>query len=134
MNSQTERYAFLRRALQANGIFSALSGIIIILADNSIASIIGLPEQVSLIGLGISLLLFAASLLWVASREEIKPAAAWAAVILDIGWVAGSAALISASVLSAPGNLAVAAVAAIVLLFALLQFLGIRKLRGQTAG
>lgn len=117
----------LRRALQANGVFSALSGVILIVASGRIATLIGLEQPLWLTGL--MLLLFAAGLFRNAGRAEINQTEAWVAVALDVAWVLGTAALIFAGVFSATGNWVVALVGDVVLLFAGLQFWGLRKLR-----
>jgi len=83
------------------------------------------------IGIGIALLVYAAGLLLNARREQIKLQEAWLAVIMDAAWVVGSMILIFAGVLTTAGNWLVAIVADIVLLFAVLQFFGIRRLRQQ---
>ena len=50
------------------------------------------------------------------------------AVLLNIGWVVGSAALIVLGLLTVLGNVAVAAVAIAVLAFTLLEIVGLRRL------
>jgi membrane protein DedA with SNARE-associated domain len=54
-------------------------------------------------------------------------AAAWAAIVLDLGWVVGSVAIVELGILSRIGMGLVALVAAIVLIFAVLQFVGVRQ-------
>lgn len=117
----------LRRALAANAIFSALSGAILLLASNRLEQLLG--TSVSLVPLGAMLLIYAAGLLWNARRENVSRMEAWIAVALDVAWVAGSAIVIFAGVLSATGNWIVAIVADVVLLFAVLQLIGLRKSR-----
>ncbi len=117
----------LRRALLANAIFSALSGVILLLASKRLAQLLG--TSVSLVPIGVMLLIYAAGLLWNARRENISRMEAWIAVILDVAWVAGSAIIIFAGVLTATGNWMVAIVADVVLLFAVLQLIGLRKSR-----
>ncbi len=117
----------LRRALQVNGVFSALSGLLLIAASGRIAALIGIEQ--SLVLTGVLLLLFAASLWRNARRAEINQTEAWVAVTLDVAWVIGTAGLIFAGVFSAIGNWVVALVGDVVLIFAVLQFLGLRKLR-----
>ena len=70
----------------------------------------------------------AAGLFWTARRQPIPDAAAWAAIVLDLGWVVGSVALIEVGVLSPIGTGLVALVAAVVLIFAGLQFVGVRQM------
>ena len=119
----------LRRALQANGVFSSMSGLILIAASDRIAALIGIEQ--SLVLIGVLLLIFAASLFWNARREMINRTEAWIAVVLDVAWVIGTMALIFAGVFNSTGNWVVAIVADLVLLFAALQFFGLRKSRRQ---
>jgi hypothetical protein len=123
----------LRRTLQANAAFSALSGIIAITDAKPLSSLLGVNVSSLLIGMGIALLAYAAVLFLNARRENIKLQEAWLAVVLDAAWVVGSAILIFAGTLSTTGNWLVAIVADVVLLFAVLQFFGIRRLRKQPA-
>lgn len=123
----------LRRTLQANSAFSALSGIISIAGAKPLSLLLGVNVSSLLIGMGIALLAYAAVLLLNARRENIKLQEAWLAVILDTAWVIGSMILIFAGTLSTTGNWLVAIVADVVLLFAVLQFFGIRRLQQQPA-
>jgi uncharacterized membrane protein len=72
---------------------------------------------------------YSAALLYNGARARVSRAEALAAVVLNAGWVVGSAALILAGPLTLLGNLAVAAVAAAVLLFAVLEVVGLARLR-----
>jgi hypothetical protein len=123
----------LRRALHANGAFSALSGVVLLAAANPLARLLGLNDALILIVTGVSLLLYAAGLFRNARREIINHAEAWTAVILDFAWVIGSAVVIFAGVLTTTGNWLVAIVADIVLLFGVLQLYGLRRMRRETA-
>jgi hypothetical protein len=117
--------SLLRRALAANALFSALSGAVILAASDRLAELLGI--RISLLPLGAMLIVYAAGLLWNARRENVSAVEAWIAVLLDVVWVAGSAVVIFAGVLSATGNWIVAIVADVVLLFAVLQVVGLRK-------
>jgi hypothetical protein len=131
MNTETTKASILRRALQANGLFSALSGLTFIFAAKPLATLIGVSMPEILIGIGIALLGYAAGLFRNARREPINHTEAWIAVSLDMAWVAGSVVVIFAGVLTTTGNWIVAIVADIVLLFGLLQLWGLRRLRQQ---
>jgi hypothetical protein len=119
----------LRHTLQANGVFSALSGIVLIVDAKTLSSLLGVNMPSLLIGIGIAVLAYAAGLFLNARRESIKLQEAWLAVIMDAAWVVGSAILIIANTLTPTGNWLVAFVATIVLIFAVLQFFGIRRLQ-----
>jgi hypothetical protein len=133
--SVEERQGLLRKALTGNAVFSVVSGVAILFANRWLVKFLGLPEKVSLAILGVSLIGYAA-LLWLnAHRPKIKITDAWVAVIMDVIWVVGSYALILAIPFSVGGKWVVALVAELVLAFAVLQWLGIRRIRksGQYA-
>lgn len=120
----------LRLSLRANSLFSALSGAILIVASDYLTGLIGIKG--SLVPTGILLLIFAAGLFLNARRDVINRIEAWIAVALDIAWVIGTAGLIFAGAFNPVGNWIVALVGDIVLLFAVLQFLGLRRLRRRS--
>lgn len=80
-------------------------------------------------GVGALLVLYAAALLWNGARVTVSRGGAVAAVVLNALWVVGSAVVILDGPLTALGNLAVAAVAVTVLLFAVLEAIGLARLR-----
>lgn len=120
----------LRRALVANALFSGASGVILALGARPLAAFLGLDNALYLIVTGVLLLLYAADLLYVATRPTVNRTAAWLAVALDLLWVTGSAAILLGGWLSltTAGKWAVGIVAELVFLFALFQYLGIRRL------
>jgi hypothetical protein len=127
--SMEERQGLLKRALTSNAVFSVLSGVVILAANRSLVKFLGLPDKVSLAILGISLIVFA-TLLWLnARRPRIKITDAWVAVIMDVIWVVGSYVLIFIVPFSVGGKWVVALVAELVLAFAILQWMGIRRVR-----
>lgn len=129
-----ERKAFLlRRSLQANAVFSGLSGLVLLFAAGPISSLLGINQRAILIAIGVGLVLYAAGLLRNAQRAVPDPKEASIAVAMDLAWVVGSGIVIALGILTAAGNWVVAIVADIVLLFAILQFVGIRRLRRQTS-
>ena len=136
MNEQmSDKQKLLRSALRWNALFSVVSGALILSINRTLVEFLGLPSGSSLTPLGIGLLGYGAWLLWNARREEIKIVEAWIAVILDIVWVVGSYALLFAVRFSVGGKWAVAVVAEMVFLFAVMQWLGLRRVgrRGQVA-
>jgi hypothetical protein len=100
-----------------------------ILAGHWVVRLLGLPEAVNLLTMGISLLAFAVTLVVFARKKPIKLLDAWIAVILDIAWVIGSYPLLFVVPFSTNGKWIVGIVAEVVMLFALLQWLGIRRIR-----
>jgi hypothetical protein len=127
--SNESRQLLLRIALFGNAAFSTLSGLIILFAGRWVSGILGLPREYSLFILGIALLVFGLLLISNASRKMIKLSDAWIAVLLDIAWVVGSYALLFIVPFSNSGKLLVIAVAELVFVFAILQWLGIRRIK-----
>jgi hypothetical protein len=128
-NSNKERQQLLRRALLANASFSTISGLVLVFAQRWVVRLLGLPETINLITLGISLLVFAAILVLFARKNPIKLLDAWIAVILDAAWVIGSYPLLFVVPFSTSGKWVVGIVAEVVMVFALMQWLGIRRIR-----
>jgi hypothetical protein len=130
MNSQSEqRESLLRKALIGNAVFSTLSGLTILFAQKWVLRILGLSPDLSLAILGVGLLVFAATLLINARRSQLKKSDAWIAVCMDLAWVIGSYVLIFVIPFSTGGKWVVGMIAELVLLFAVLQFLGIRRMQ-----
>ena len=125
----SDQQKLLRRALQGNALFSLISGALILVMNRTLVEFLGLPSSASLTPLAIGLLGYAGWLLWNARREEIKIVDAWIAVALDMVWVVGSYALLFAVRFSSGGKWVVALVAELVFLFAVMQWLGLRRVR-----
>lgn len=130
-----ERQGLLKKALAGNAVFSVVSGVAILFANRWLVKFLGLPEDVSLAILGVGLIVYAAILWFNARRPKIKITDAWIAVVLDAVWVIGSYMVIFVVPFSVGGKWVVALVAELVLAFAVVQWLGIRKIRkaGQYA-
>jgi len=128
-NSNKERQQLLRKALLANASFSTISGLVLIFAERRVVRLLGLSETINLITLGISLLGFAAILVLFARKNPIKLWDAWIAVILDAAWVIGSYPLLFVVRFSTSGKWVVGIVAEVIMVFALMQWLGIRRIR-----
>lgn len=121
----------LRNTLRANGVFSTLSGIVFILGAGQVASFLGVDSASSLILMtGIILLGYAAVLFQQSARPTLDTRVGWLAFTLDILWVAGSWIVLAADAfgLSAQGRWGVLIVADIVAVFAVLEYVGLRRL------
>ncbi len=122
-----ECQGLLKKALTGNAVFSVISGVAILIANRWLVKFLGLPDQVSLALLGISLIIYAV-LLWLSARKaKIKITRAWVAIVMDVVWVVGSYALIVVVPFSVGGKWVVALVAELVLAFAVLQWMGVRR-------
>ena len=130
MNPQyDQRACFLRKALLGNALFSTLSGLTILFAQGWVLRILGLSSSVNLLILGVGLIVFAVTLVINARKQQVKKSDAWIAVLMDLAWVVGSYVLIFLVPFSTKGKWVVGIVAELVLLFAVLQFVGIRRIQ-----
>src|SRR4029450_12152808 len=123
----------LRSTLVINGISTVLCGAALLAAPGGLAELLGGSAPALLAVVGGGLVLYAGGLFWAAParahcrRRPIPDVAAWTAIVLDLGWVFGSIAVIEVGILTRIGTGLVALVAAVVLTFAVLQFVGVRK-------
>lgn len=134
MNARSDRTMFLRRGLQLDGVASGLCGVLLLVGAEPVSALVGLAGPGIARVVGALLVLYGAALLWNGARATISRAEAVAAVVLNAGWVLGSAALILAGPLTTLGNLAVAAVAVAVLLFAVLEVVGLARVGAGSHG
>jgi hypothetical protein len=123
----------LRRTFLVNGIATAMTGALAVVASPWLPAILGRTSPAVLAIVGAGLVVFAGVLLTQARRERIDRRVAWAITVVDIAWVLGSIVLVEAGVLTLIGNLIVAAVAAVVLVFAILEVRGIAGLRAAAS-
>lgn len=131
MKSTREKSLLLRRALRGNGIFSTVSGIAFIAGAKPVSAAIGLDYPLVVGIVGASLLLFAAGVFRNAARERISRIEASLTVAGDLVWVVASGVIIALGLLSTTGNWAVAVVADVVLVFAIFQFVGLRRIAAE---
>lgn len=142
MAAQTQRQAdgslFLRRTLYGNSAFSVLSGILLIVAAGPIATLLGL-ENAPILGMsaatvlrivGVGTVLFAAGMFRFVSQPTLNRRFVMTVFVLDAGWVIASVLLLVTGVLplSAAGSWAVLVVADIAAVFAVLEFIGLRRM------
>ena len=120
----------LRMALRGNGIFSTVSGALLVVASRPLAEFLGVSSAAALLSLGVILLLYAVDLFWMTSRENLSLPFAWFAIIMDVLWVIGSIVLLVADPLglTVAGKWAIGLIAEAVALFAIVQWLGVRRI------
>ena len=117
----------LRNSLRANAAFSAVSGLASLSAAGTLADFIGVPSPEPVLAVGVHLLLFAGLLVFLASRAALSVAIVIAVVAADIGWVLATLGVIYVDLFTRAGAALALAIASIVLSFALLQWLGLRR-------
>lgn len=125
-----DRSNLLRRTLQANSLFSLLTGALLVIDAAPIAAFIGLPAFWILMDVGVLCLVYAALLFLAARRSPIDRGHALGFVIADAAWVVASAVILLGGLapFTTAGIWAVLIVADIVGIFAALQYVGWRRL------
>ncbi len=119
----------LRRVLQANAVFSTISGLALIGGAKPLSGLIGIDYWWILVVIGVVLLAFAVGLVLNSRRDIIIEKEVVQAIVSDGVWVLGSAIVAFIGVLTTAGIWIVASVALVVFAFALLQGIGLRRLR-----
>ena len=120
----------LRTALKANAIFSALAASVLLIADGMVAALLGTYDALGTIHfVGLHLAVFAGSLFWLMRSDNIARPIVIAVIAADLLWVAASWVAIGSGTTSGQGSWAVGIVADIVLLLAIVQYVGLRRLQ-----
>ena len=119
----------LQRTMLVNGVATAMTGLTALVGAPWLPAILGPTSPLLLAIIGVGLVVFAGVLFAQARRARIDRRVAWTIAVMDIAWVVGSIAVVEVGVLTAIGNLIVAAVAAVVLVFAILEVRGIAALK-----
>ena len=124
-----EKKSFLQRAILGNAVFSGLSGLLMVLAASPISQFLGLSNPLILTIVGIALLLYMPFLFWLANQTPVPSWMTWVVIELDVLWVIGSLILIFTSQvpLTTGGKWVIAITADIVAIFAIFQYIGLRR-------
>ena len=124
----------LGTALYGNAMFSALSGILMLVASKQTAELTGITPPLVFIIVGVGLLGWVAYILSVRrSHPDYQATAVWSIIGGDLVWVAASAAVILLNLvpLTVSGKWAIALIADMVLLFAIWQYFGWRRIQSS---
>ena len=118
----------LRRALLADAIFSGTSAVVLTLGAGALAPLLNLPDAL-LRETGLFLILYAALVGWLGTRQTLPKL--WAAIVVagNAAWTLASIALLFSGLVSPNvlGEIFVAAQAIATGVFAELQYVGLRR-------
>jgi len=122
--------SLLRNALYGNSIFCSTSGLAFALFPKPIAAFLGLSASWVILILGVGLILYGLEVFWFTRKDSISKGFAKFVIGADIAWVLGSAVLIFTNLVAftTPGKWGIAIIADIVLVFAILQYVGLRRM------
>jgi hypothetical protein len=122
--------SFLRNALLSDSAVSGISGLAFVLFSKAIAGFVGLSTSWIILALGLGFIIYSVELFLAARSEPVNTRIARFAVYANLVWVLASAVLIFANLVpfTTAGKWAMAIVADVVLVFAILQYVGLRRL------
>ena len=125
---------FLRRALQADTVFSGTGAVIFSLAASELAPLFNLPEAL-LRETGLFLIAYTALVGWMSTRQSLPRILATIVIVGNAAWTLASIALLFSSAVSPNllGEIAVAAQAIATGTLAELQYIGLRRSGGMVA-
>jgi hypothetical protein len=129
-----DRSGLLRLALKLDAVATGALALLALVAGPLLAELLGIPSSL-LWPLGLFLAAYATAIWIIGTRASINRAAVWAAVALNLLWAVDSVAAVAPGwlPLTTLGVAFVLAQAGAVLVFAELQFLGLRRARPVTA-
>jgi hypothetical protein len=119
---------FLRRTLVADAAISGATGLLMALGAGMLQELLGVPAAL-LRYAGLSLLPFAALVVYLSMRGRLPRAGVWGVILLNVAWVAASVLLLLGGWI-APNALGFAFIvgqAVVVAVLAELQYVGLRK-------
>lgn len=122
---------FARKVLFANVAFSAISALAMLVGAKPLAAFLGLGGPLPLLIVGAGLIPFGLMVFMAAREEPVSAEKVTQIAIADALWVVGSYVLIFGPWvgLTAQGKWAVGIVAEIVALFAILEYVALRRMR-----
>ena len=119
---------FLRRAIQADAIFSGASAVLLTLGAGTLAPLLNLPEAL-LLETGLFLIAYAALVGWLGTRPAMPKALVLIVIVGNAAWTLASIALLFSGAVTPNllGEVSVAAQAIAVGALAELQYIGLRR-------
>jgi hypothetical protein len=128
------RFRLLQLTLTVNAVSTALFGVALVVAAAPLAPVLGLTGPWPLVVFGALMLGFALRV-WRVRREPLDLREAGTILALDVAYVVATVVILLAwpSVLSPIGRLLAAAVADLVTVFAILEYVGLRRARRAEA-
>lgn len=122
--------SLLKTVLYENSVFSLVSGLLMLALPGTVAEFMGVESTTAFSILGVLLLVWSADVFWTARQNPINLTYARMIIGGDLLWVVGSAAvlLFNPFDFSTAGNWATLIVADIVMIFAIAQYIGVRRL------
>jgi len=128
MSNPIQPPVFLRRVLWADAIVSAVVGAVMALGANVLQALLGLPSSLLVLA-GVALFPYAAYVAWLATRAAVPRAAVWLPIVVNVAWAIDCGFVLFGGGFrpSWLGQAFVAMQIVTVLLFAELEFIGLKR-------
>lgn len=130
MSSHIPNSPFLRTVLLGDAAAAGATGLLLAAGAGPLSALLELPQPL-LLAAGLVLLPWAALLAWLGAKPALPAASVWAVIGINLLWVIESAALLLLGWVQPNmlGTAFVIAQAVVVVIFAELQFLALRRAR-----
>ena len=131
LSAYFEHKSLLHNVLRLNSAFSGVFGLVFILIPGKVSEMFGITNPFPIIITGILLIGWEIFVSQLVRKPQVSVAGTWAVIFGDLVWVAGSIGLLLGGwlPLTNTGFWFVAIIADIVLVFAIVQFIGLRRQR-----
>lgn len=123
----TDSSRLLRKALLMDGLVSGVSGLVLLVAPGAVASFIGAPSSGLMVAVGVVLLVFGLRVVLSARQDPPRRRVAAVILALNVAWLLGTVVVVAEGWLSRQGNWVLLLVGDVVLVFAALEAIGLRK-------
>lgn len=130
---EKSRSTFLTKVVRSDGVFALLSGILLFIGTQAITDLMELEYPIFLVGDGLLFIGFGILLLYFAGRDPDSRRIGTVAIVLNLLFVVGVYAglLFNLFPINTTGKWIMAFVAEAVFIFAILEFIGLRRLNKE---
>ena len=130
---ENPRSTFLTKVLRIDGVFALLSGFLLVLGGQAIADLIELDSSLFMVVDGIVFMAYGIMLLYFAGRDSDSRTIGKVAIVLNMLFVVGIyvGLLLNLFPINTAGKWAFALVAEVVFIFAILEYVGLRRLNKE---
>ena len=127
--SYFQHKSMLHTVLRFNAAFSGIFGLLFLIFPGMFAEMLGISSPIALMVTGVLLFLWEVTVFSMVREADLNPTMVWVVIAGDLVWVLGSIGLLLGGwlPLTAAGKWFVAIIADIVLVFAVVQFIGVRR-------
>lgn len=134
LSAYFEHKSLLHKVLRLNAAFSGLFGLVFLLFPSKFSGMFGLSNEMAITITGVLLIGWEIFVFQLIRQPQVSVAGVWTVILGDLAWVSGSIALLLGDwlPLTKTGFWFVAIIADIILVFAIVQYIGLRRQRNMS--